>query len=274
LKPVSIDVRGGVAKALLVLLGAMALYALLLWGTDRPVLMWSLYALLPAATCYYAVKSDGRKKALWLTMLIVSTVVSAIVGQMVSGLTLVIRDYVNPTLMGFAFPAEYFAGAFSGFIILFALILGKRSEGNDRGKKHGYAFSLGALCIAISLGIIGFALAFSDGAKMSAWVMLGAYAFKAVAEILIIPEGLSLMHDISAKEDKSLNMAIWYLGAGLGVNLAKMLGLSMGDGWVAQSFFFRMEAVAVAIIALVLWLIAPWIARSVAEIQTARLEVK
>jgi len=274
LKPGSINARGNVAKVFRVLLGAIALYILLLWGTDRPVLMWSLYALLPAVTCYYAARSDGRKKALWLTMLIISTVVSAIVGQMVSGLTLVIRDNVDQKLLGVAFPAEYFAGAFSGFIILFSLFMGRRSERRAQSKKQGYAFSLGMLCMAVSLGIIGFSLAFSGGVKMSAWIMLGAYAFKAAAEIFIIPEGLSLMHDISTEEDKTLNIAIWYLGAGLGVNLAKMLGLSMGDGWVEQSSFFKAEALAVAVIALVLLLIAPWIARSVSEIQACKSAVK
>lgn len=270
LKPASMDARGNMAEVSWVLLGAIALYALLLWGTDRPLLIWLLYALLPAATCYYALRSDGRKKSLWLTMLIVSTVVSAIVGQMVSGLTLVIRDNVDQTLMGFAFPVEYFVAAFSGFIILFSLVMGKRSEGNVHRRKHGYAFSLGVLCIAISLGIIGFALAFSGGAKMSAWIMLVAYAFKAVAEILIIPEGLSLMHDISTPEDKTLNIAIWYLGAGLGVNLAKMLGLSMGAGRLEQSSFFKAEAAAVAFFALVLLIIAPWITRSVSHIKASK----
>ena len=134
---------------------------------------------------------------------------------------------------------------------------------------YGNVFTIGASCIAIALGVIGFALSASGGAKISAWVIITSYVFKAAAEALIIPLALSLMHDVSTEDDKSLTMAIWFLGAGLGVNMAKMLGLSMGKEAHELGAFFNYEAAAVAILATALWFVSPWLARTAAEIKSA-----
>ena len=135
---------------------------------------------------------------------------------------------------------------------------------------YGNVFTIGASCIAIALGIIGFALSASGGEKISAWVIISSYVFKAAAEALIIPLALSLMHDVSTEDDKSLTMAIWFLGAGLGVNMAKMLGLSMGTEALDLGAFFNYEAAAVALLALALWFISPWLARTVAQIKSSK----
>ena len=95
-------------------------------------------------------------------------------------------------------------------------------------------------------------------------------AAKAAAEVLIIPTALALMHDVSVAEEKSLTMAIWYLGAGLGVNMAKMLGLSMGSGPADQGAFFLWEAAAAGLFALILWMVGRWLAKTVSEIRLAQ----
>lgn len=255
-----------------VLFGAVGLLCLLVWGTARPGLMWTLYALIPLAAIVFAMRAKMKKQAVWLAMLSLSTSISAVVGQMVSGLTLVIKDHVDSSVFGWAFPTEFFPGIFSGFIILFALLIGKLT-----GKKAGVlhydkVFTIGVSLVALALAIIGFALSHSGDAKIPAWVIIISYAFKAAAEALIIPLALSLMHDISTKEDKSLTMAIWFLGAGLGVNMAKMLGIAMGKGALELGTFFQYEALAAVVLALVLWLISPWLARTVDEIKAMRAD--
>jgi len=249
--------------------GSLGLLWLMVWGTERPGLMWMLYALIPTSALFLAIRGDTKKQAVWMVMLTVSTSVSAVVGQMVSGLTLVIKGHVEPTVFGYEFPIELFPGIFSGFIVLFALIISTVTAKKADILHYGNVFTIGASCIAIALAVIGFALSASGGAKISAWVIITSYVFKAAAEALIIPLALSLMHDISTEDDKSLTMAIWFLGAGLGVNMAKMLGLSMGTEAHELGEFFNYEAVAAVSLALALWLISRWLAGTVAEIKSA-----
>ena len=251
-------------------MGSAGLLWLLVWGTDRPGLMWALYALIPVSALLLAMRAGREKPAVWMVMLAISTSISAVVGQMVSGLTLVIKGHVEPAVFGWTFPIEFFPGIFSGFIILFAFMISKIPGKKADILNYGNVFTIGASCIAIALGIIGFALSASGDAKISAWVIISSYVFKAAAEALIIPLALSLMHDVSTEDDKSLTMAIWFLGAGLGVNMAKMLGLSMGTEALELGAFFNYEAAAVALLALALWFISPWLARTVAQIKSSK----
>ena len=250
--------------------GAFGLLWLFVWGTDRPALVWALYGLIPVFAFYYAMRGDRKKEAVWLVMLIISTLVSVVVGQMVSGMILVIKENVDPAIFGWVFPVEYFAGIFSGFIILLSWIFGTMQGARADTVNYRHSFTVGAVFVAIAIGIIGLALELSGGAKISAWVIIGSYAFKAAAEVLIIPTALALMHDVSVAEEKSLTMAIWYLGAGLGVNMAKMLGLSMGSGPADQGAFFLWEAAAAGLFALILWMVGRWLAKTVSEIRLAQ----
>ena len=196
-----------------------------------------LYGLVPALALYFATLTSRKKEAIWLVMLVISTLVSAVVGQMVSGMTLVIRENVVPSILGWVFPMEFFAGIFSGFIILFTWVQGKSLVSKPSPANYTKMFVLGALFVVAAFALIGLALGFSGGAKISAWVIIASYALKAAAEVMIIPNALALMHDVAGAEEKSLVMAIWYLGAGLGVNMAKMLGLSMGSSPASQGAF-------------------------------------
>lgn len=252
-----------------VFIGSSILLWLLVWGTDRPGLMWALYALIPISALLLALRATTRKQAVWMVMLAISTSVSVVVGQMVSGLTLVIKGHVEPAVFGWTFPIELFPGMFSGFIILFTLLISGITKKKPDILNYGNVFTIGVVCIAVALGIIGISLSAAGGAKVSAWAIIASYVFKAAAEALIIPLALSLMHDVSTEDDKSLTMAIWFLGAGLGVNMAKMLGLSMGQSAPELGAFFNHEAMAAAFLALVLWFISPWLARTASEIKLA-----
>lgn len=250
--------------------GSAGMLWLLVWGTDRPAFMWALYALIPVSALVLALRARTKRQSVWMVMLAISTSVSAVVGQMVSGLTLVIKSHVEPEVFGWTFPVELFPGIFSGFIILFALMISKFNGKRADILNYGNVFTIGVACIAVALGIIGFALSAAGGAKVSAWAIIASYVFKAAAEALVIPLALSLMHDVSTEDDKSLTMAIWFLGAGLGVNMSKMLGLSMGKGALELGAFFKYEALAAMVLALVLWLISPWLVRAVTTIKSTR----
>jgi len=255
----------------LVFLGSAGLLGLLVWGTSMPHVIWGLYALIPCAALYFGFQKGKQRQAIWMVMLLISTLVSAVIGQMISGLTLVIKDNVALSVFGWSFPVEYFAGFFSGFIILFSLINGNLKEGKASFINYTNAFTFGTAGFALALAIIGLAFMVSGGAKISAWVIIISYALKAASEVLIVPTALALMHDVSSEKNKSVTMAIWFLGAGLGVNMAKMLGISMDKVPMGLGQFFLLEAAGIALFAATLWYLSKWLVAQVEEIKAAKV---
>jgi dipeptide/tripeptide permease len=240
------------------------------WGTSHPWIIGSFYALIPVSALYFFARPGSEKWVVWIVMLLISTLVSAVVGQMTSGLTLVIKEHVTSAMFGWSFPAEYFAGIFGGFIIFFSLLLARLKKSKKELINYRNAFPLGFAGFALAMAVIGVALSIAHGSKVSAWFILGAYALKALAEVLIVPTALALMHDVSSKDETAFSMSIWLLGAGLGVNLSKMLGLSMGKGTDEIGGFLIGEAAVLLLFMALIWWASRWLGATAEEIKRMR----
>jgi len=269
-RPAFVSQKAGVDLAALAwaFLGALAILWLFVWATPYPWLVWTLFGCIPVSALIFAFRKDMQRQAVWMVMLTISMIISAVVAQITSGLTLVIKDHVDLAVFGKALPPEVFAGMFGGFIIIFTLLA-------DRARKtqaalFGYqnVFVLGVLCLSLAMAIIGGGFYLSVG-KLSAWVIIIAYALKACAEVLVVPSALALMHDVSRDGEKSLTMSIWLLGAGLGVNISKMLSLSMGVTAPELGRFFMWESASISILMIVLWAVSRWLNESIQKIKEA-----
>ena len=249
-------------------LGALVLLWLFVWATPYPSFVWALFCCIPASAIFFAFRKDMQRQAIWMVMLTISTIISAVVAQITSGLTLVIKDHVELTVFGAVIPPEVFAGMFGGFIVIFTLLADRLRK--TRVSLFGYhnVFVLGVMCLALAMAIIGGGFATSVG-KLSAWIIIIAYAFKACAEVLVVPSALALMHDVSRNGEKSLTMSIWLLGAGLGVNVSKMLSLSMGETAAELGRFFMWESASIGVLMLALWAVSRWLNEGVQNIKTS-----
>lgn len=249
-------------------LGALALLWIFVWATPYPWFIWAIFCCIPGSALIFAFRNDMQRQAIWMLMLTISTIISAVVAQITSGLTLVIKDHVELTVFGAALPPEVFAGMFGGFIVIFTLLANRVR--NTRAFLFGYhnVFVLGVLCLALAMAIIGGGFALSVG-KLSAWVIITAYAFKACAEVLVVPSALALMHDVARNGEKSLTMSIWLLGAGLGVNVSKMLSLSMGETASELGRFFMWESASIGVLMFALWAVSRWLNESVQRLKKA-----
>ena len=249
-------------------LGACALLWLFVWATPYPWVVWAVFGCIPASAMIFAFQKDMQRQAVWMVMLTISTIISAVVAQITSGLTLVIKDHVELAVFGISLPPEVFAGMFCGFIIIFTLLADRVRKTQVRLFGYRYVFVLGVLCLVLAMAIIGGGFALTVG-KLSAWAIITAYAFKACAEVLVVPSALALMHDVSKDSDKSLTMSIWLLGAGLGTNVSKMLSLSMGATAPELGRFFMLESASIGVLMLLLWAVSRWLNESVQKIKQA-----
>lgn len=257
--------RGGLRLAI-----ATAVALVLMWlfyaENSYPWVGWSLYAVLLTSVPVLVFIRRGQKlhySAVVVSLLVISTLLSAVIGQIFSGLKPIIRDHVNLSLLGLQFTPEYFDAAFSAFIVLITLVLLYFDGLAERVRSQAGVFAVGTSLLACALGCIAWACAASESGVISpSWILL-AYFIKAFAEVLLIPAGIATLHGISKGSDRVLNTSFWLLGAGLGTNLSKLLGLSMPTEFGQLSGFFLKETLAVLALAVVFAVFSPWLGRQI-----------
>lgn len=249
---------------------------LLMWlfyaENSHPWMGWSLYALLLTSVPVLVFLRRGQKlhyAAVVVSLLVISTLLSAVIGQIFSGLKPVVRDHVGSSLLGLRFIPEYFDAAFSAFIVLITLVLIYFEGLAERVRFMAGVFAVGTSLLACALGCIAWACASSQSGVISpTWILL-AYFIKAFAEVLLIPAGIATLHGISKGGDRVLNTSFWYLGAGLGMNLSKILGLSMPTEFGQLSGFFLKETLAILALAVMFAVFSPWLGRQIDGLRSA-----
>ena len=249
-------------------------FILLIYGVIfHPEIVSFFYLLIPIVVAYLWFTPGRERAALLGLMLLVSITISAIVAQMSSQMVLATKNYVDHSLFGINFYDEYFMGFFSGFIILLALIKNTISDEKSGIFSYRHAFYAGLLCIALALAIIGSTFLFFSGQKISPFIILSAYFFKALAEILIIPSALTLMSDISKPENKTFTMSIWLVGAGMGVTLSGLiskisnLSESVTKDIGQAGHIILQQSLIVAIFVVIMFLVSSHIAKRVSLIK-------
>jgi len=189
-----------------------------------------------------------------------------------------LRFFLNlSSLFGFSIHETDFLSYFSGFIILLGFVehyIGKGSV----FLKSKHIFYLGLLFAATGLGIIGISSLIADEQKIQPTVILIAYFLIALGEITIIPKAQSLMNDISNTENKIFTMSIWFVGAGIGATLSKLVSkvlnldkaVSNDLNQVGRTLLF--ESVFMVGFALILFVFSTKISKRFTEIKATILK--
>ena len=251
-----------------------SLFILLLYGVIYcPLVVCFFYLLIPIIVAWLWFTPGRERVALLGLMFLVSITISAIVAQMSSQMPLATKNYVDHSLFGMNFYDEYFMGCFSGFIILLAVLKNIISDERSGIFSYRHAFYAGLLCFALALIIIGSAFLFLSGQKISPWIILVAYFFKALAEILIVPSALALMSDISKPENRTFTMSVWFVGAGMGATLSGLISkISNLSEYVTKdigqaSHIILQQSLIVSIFVVIMFFVSNQIAKRVCLIK-------
>jgi POT family proton-dependent oligopeptide transporter len=101
----------------------------------------------------------------------------------------------------------------------------------------------------------------AEGRVSPLW-LVGLFFLQTVGELLLSPVGLSTMTKLAPVRAVSLVLGVWFLAAALGNKLAGVLGSGF-TATDAQSLasFFLWQAGLVAVAALALFALTPWVKR-------------
>ena len=127
--------------------------------------------------------------------------------------------------------------------------------------------------LAISVLIIGgsaFILGYGfqiwpGGAKLSPWWFLAVvFIIQTVAELFLSPVGLSTTSALAPKNFASQTMSLWLLTTATGQGLAGFI-ISRTENIANSTYYYGLGAVTVAV-AIILFIVAPWTERKMADV--------
>jgi dipeptide/tripeptide permease len=176
--------------------------------------------------------------------------------------TLPAGDYLRVT------SSELFQAANAGCVILFTPLLvmfwswlRKRSREVSTADKIYY----GLLLTMASMLVMALAGWLTQGGayKVSALWLLSAYAIVTIGELCLSPMGLSLVTKLSPKRFVGLMMGGWFCATAFGNKLSGFFGGI--QALMSPTAFFLVLAATVAVVALAIRAILPWLDRTIKQ---------
>ncbi len=260
----NIDARAW-GQAGLVLAGTAALFGFIL-VSDRPEFQWlrSLFLLVPVAAVLWFSTMRGlepRRTAAMFVFFIAAMIFWAIFEQAGLSIALFADQLTKNEVFGFPFPSAWFQSLNPLFVIalapLFALAwmrLGARQPSAP------VKFSLGLFFLGLSFLLMVPAAHLTAQGKVSPLWLAGLFLLQTIGELFLSPVGLSAMTKLAPARLVGLALGLWFLAVAFGNKLAGVLGATFDSGNPsALAAFFWQQAGLVALAALLLLVLAPWV---------------
>ena len=127
-------------------------------------------------------------------------------------------------------------------------------------------FAISVLIIGVSAFIMGYGFqTWTGGAKLSPWWFLAVvFIIQTVAELFLSPVGLSTTSALAPKNFASQTMSLWLLTTATGQGLAGFI-ISRTEHVANSTYYYGLGVVTVAV-AIILFIVAPWTERKMADV--------
>lgn len=216
-----------------------AMLMMLFWNVafiilSRPKIAFWFFSLVIVFSVTYIMGIFTREKGAFrkdilafLLLCVVSVFYWAFYFQMFLSLTLFITRAVQPSVLGFHFPAPYYVAvesfAMLGFGLLFMRIIPKRkSLSIAESTAWKFSFSMGLMLVAY--GLIYYAMRSTEIYELvSPCFIILAYVIIAASELLLSPVGLSAVTELSKPRYVSTLTGVFFISLGLGGYLSGAL---------------------------------------------------
>lgn len=204
----------------------------------------------------------GRLKP-YIVLFLASVVFNFILFQAYSTMILLASTNARTTILGFDFPASWYASALGAFEVALAPVVA--AVWARMGHKQPHASN--KIAFGVILGGLSFLLMVlptsghaDDTYQMAAWWIVGSYLLLGLGDVLLETSGMSATSKLAPKAFSSQTMSLWFLSLAL-ANGIQAQTVKLYDEVSKPVYFGVNGAVAVAV-GLVVIALAPWLRRT------------
>ncbi len=222
------------------------------------------FLVLPAAAAMWLALSGDmvrRRMAAVFVLFIAAMIFFAIFEQAGVTIALFADQLTRNEAFGLAFPSAWFQSLNSLFVIMLApLFAGMWVRLGARQPSSPAKFAAGLGFLAASLLLMVPAAALTAEGKVGPLWLVGLFFLQTVGELLLSPVGLSTMTKLAPVRLVGFVLGLWFLAAAWGNKLAGVFGsaFTATDAGALASYFLW-QAGLVAVAALVLVVLTPWV---------------
>ncbi|MEV5608152.1 peptide MFS transporter [Streptomyces sp. NPDC052225] len=199
----------------------------------------------------------------YLVLFVASVAFNFILFQAYSTMMLLASTNAETTILGFHFPASWYASALGAFEVALApVVAGLWARMGPRQPHASNKIAIGVILGGLSflLMVIPTSGHSSDTYKMAAWWIVGSYLLLGLGDVLLETSGMSATTKLAPKAFASQTMSLWFLSLALANGIQAQTVKLYGE--VSNPAYFGVNgaiavAVGVAVIAL-----APWLRRT------------
>ena len=199
----------------------------------------------------------------YIVLFLASTVFNFILFQAYSTMMLLAASNAETTILGFDFPASWYASALGAFEVGLAPVVAALWVRMGRGQPH----ASNKIAIGVVLGGLSFLLMVlptsghsGDAYRMSAWWIVGSYFLLGLGDILLETSGMSATTKLAPAAFSSQTMSLWFLSLAL-ANGIQAQTVKLYDDVSKPAYFGVNGAIAVAA-GLAVMAAAPWLRRT------------
>ncbi|MFI8793039.1 peptide MFS transporter [Streptomyces sp. NPDC055105] len=261
----------------LMIAGAIAVAVLavvLVWAgrltMDRFVDLLTVISVI-APVVYFAVmfrsprvtaEERGRLKP-YVVLFLASVVFNFILFQAYSTMILLASTNARTEILGFHFPAGWYASALGAFEVALApVVAGLWARMGPRQPHASNKIAFGVILGGLSflLMVIPTSGHSGDTYKMAAWWIVGSYLLLGLGDILLETSGMSATTKLAPKAFSSQTMSLWFLSLALANGIQAQTVKLYGE--VSNPVYFGVNGAIAVAIGLVVVALAPWLRRT------------
>ncbi|MFC9675616.1 peptide MFS transporter [Streptomyces sp. NPDC056949] len=223
-----------------------------------PVVYFAVMFRSPRVTA----EERGRLKP-YVVLFLASVVFNFILFQAYSTMILLASTNARTEILGFHFPAGWYASALGAFEVALApVVAGLWARMGPRQPHASNKIAFGVILGGLSflLMVIPASGHSGDTYKMAAWWIVGSYLLLGLGDILLETSGMSATTKLAPKAFSSQTMSLWFLSLALANGIQAQTVKLYGE--VSNPVYFGVNGAIAVAIGLVVIALAPWLRRT------------
>jgi POT family proton-dependent oligopeptide transporter len=199
----------------------------------------------------------------YLVLFAASVAFNFILFQAYSTMILLASTNAETTILGFHFPAGWYASALGAFEVALApVVAGVWARMGPRQPHASNKIALGVILGGLSflLMVLPTSGHSNDSYRMAAWWIVGSYLLLGLGDVLLETSGMSATTKLAPHAFASQTMSLWFLSLALANGIQAQTVKLYGE--VSNPAYFGVNGAIAVAVGLAVMALAPWLRRT------------